>query len=357
MSNTDAHCWDKIRLPGDIPLLLQRIPKSPPGGFLMGSRGKEPDEEPAHRVSIPDDFYLGTVVVTQEQYAAVAQKAPALQEWCGASGFEGNDRPVENVDWREANHFCAWLTDHTPASQLPPGFELFCLPTEAEWEYACRAGTDTDYYSGDGEAALSEVGWFNENSRGETHPVEAYPIGDKPEAHLWGLRGTHGNVLEWCHDVYDSGAYRERVDGDPDPGREQRRKDLAAGIENLTRGDDLRFRVVRGGSWDFTARGCRSAYRLRWRPVARDWNQGFRVCLVRGPSGPSGARKQENPAEARRGPGVGVRRQRTETNGPGRAGAKPSKVAADQPPGAAGRKNLSKSASVKPRSGPKSSSR
>ncbi len=110
----------------------------------MGSRDGEADEKPVHRVVMPDYFYLGIDVVTQKQYAAVAQRIAKLKERADPSEIKGIHHPVENVDWWETDRFCQWLTQNIPASQLPPGgFNLFCLPTEAEWEYACRAGTAT----------------------------------------------------------------------------------------------------------------------------------------------------------------------------------------------------------------------
>ena len=134
-------------------------------------------------------------------------------------------------------------------------------------EYACRAGTDTEYSTGDGEAALREAGWHNTGA----DATSTKPVGLKVPNAL-GLYDMHGNVDEWCRDAYDSDAYKKRVDGIADP--EIRAEDL--GSENPDR-------VIRGGSWAGSARYCRSAYRCRWTPDYRSWNQGFRVCLVPGP--------------------------------------------------------------------------
>ncbi len=296
MTMEPAQSWDKIRLPGGIPLLLQRIPQSPPSGFRMGSRGNYSDEEPVHRVVIPSDSYLGTFVVTEQLYAAVAHDVPALRVRIDPSKFKGDNRPVENIDWREANHVCAWLSGNVPAKQLPSGFIRSCLPTEAEWEYACRAGTETDYYSGDGDAALAEVGWFEANSRNEAHPVD-----EKPESPPSGLRGMHGNVWEWHHDIDDSGAYRGHLDGDPDPGPRMRWNEWASGIAKLTRDDDDRFRVFREGSSVNGSGGGRSACRIGRCSEFRLRAHSFRVCLVCDPVRPGGAPEQEDRARADRG--------------------------------------------------------
>jgi formylglycine-generating enzyme required for sulfatase activity len=290
-------------LPGGATMAFRLIPA---GSFRMGSRGESPDEEPIHRVRIKEPFWLAETPVTQAQFA----------EWTAAegveheNGFPGHpDRPAESMDWRQANACCAWLSQVIPAVRgngLPPGYSLFCLPTEAEWEYVCRAGTETDYHTGDGEAALAEAGWFDKNSGAETHPV-----GQK-RANTFGLHDLHGNVWEWCHGVYDGDAYRRRVDGDADPGAEIRTADWEAGLSVLNDPDDDRLRVFRGGSWVSSAGWCRSAFRLGWRPVVRFGIRGFRVCLVRGPA---------SQPEAPRAPGVGGQGTRQETDGAEGAGA------------------------------------
>ena len=185
-----------------------------------------------------------------------ARKCAALRERSDPSDFKGARRPVENVNWREANTLCDWLTLNVPASKLPKGYGLFCLPTEAEWEYACRAGTETDYYNGDGAAALGQVGWYGENSGSQTHEVA-----EKAERHPYGLFGMHGNVREWCHDLYESGVYREHAEGAPDWAWGSRCQEWGSGLAQLIREDDDRFRVLRGGSWYYSAWCCRSACR------------------------------------------------------------------------------------------------
>ena len=140
----------------------------PAGVFRMGGRGYYAHEEPIHQVRIVEPFWMAETPVTQAQFAL----------WTRAESIEHENRfkdrpdhPAESMDWRQAVSYCDWLT-RTQGAVFPAGFHLACLPTEAEWEYACRAGTETEYYTGDGEAALAEAGWFGEDWRvGATHPV------------------------------------------------------------------------------------------------------------------------------------------------------------------------------------------
>jgi len=354
-------CWEQaadeadltVTLPGGVPMFFQRIPRSPPEGFRMGSRGNYHHEEPIHRIVIPEarEFYLGTFVVTQEQYQAVAAQVPALSERAQPSDFKGPRLPVENVDWFEANQFCHWLTCHLPADSLPAqGHNLFCLPTEAEWEYACRAGAETDYHNGDGDAALTEVGWFDANSESRTHPVDERVAG-REESHPFKLRGMHGNVWEWCHDLWDSAAYRTRVDGDPDPSWDPRSEDWESRLNRLIVPGDNRSRVIRGGAWCDSARFCRSAFRYRGRPVGRFRLRGFRVCLVRGPAVRGGAQEQNLKAESAAGPEAGRRGTRRKAHGPDADGAGVD-LATSHITGAAGRKFFADSEGPQPPGGP-----
>ncbi|NRA27022.1 MAG: formylglycine-generating enzyme family protein [Opitutales bacterium] len=146
---------------------------------------------------------------------------------------------------------------------LPEGLHLR-LPTEAEWEYACRAGTDTDYYTGDGAAALFDAGWYGENSGRSTHPVRSAT--KRPNA--FGLWDMHGNVWEWCQDAWYRGAYTQHG---------------ALGLDPIVeRGQDA-LRVCRGGSWFSTAGVCRSAIRHWNHPGSRSGGRGFRLRLSSGP--------------------------------------------------------------------------
>ena len=239
-----------LDLGNGIEMTFQAIPA---GRFIMGSRGEYQDEEPSHWVRISRPFYLGTFPVTQKQFACWKPEHE--------NGFPGQpDHPAEKMDWHEANQFCQWL-EKVCANHLPSGHEVG-LPTEAQWEYACRAGTDTEYYTGDGEAALAEAGWYDGNANGQTQPVGLLKEND------FGLFDMHGNVWEWCADAWDEHAYRKQFNGVCDP--------RVNGVNDA-------FRVVRGGSWDDSPRSCRAAYRGWGRPGYCDRDRGFRVCLFLGP--------------------------------------------------------------------------
>jgi formylglycine-generating enzyme required for sulfatase activity len=192
-------------------------------------------EKPAHEVTLTKPYYLGKFEVTQGQYQQVMGVNP--------SDFKGQNLPVENVSWDDAQEFCKKASGKTG--------HAIRLPTDAEWEHACRAGTKTTYYTGDAEADLDRSGWYDKNSGNTTHPV-----GQKtPNA--WGVYDMHGNVWEWCQDFYEP--YKAEAAADPQgPAQGQ-------------------YRVLRGGSWFFNPRFCRSAIRFRFVPDLRDFNLGFRV--------------------------------------------------------------------------------
>ena len=276
----------------------------PAGAFRMGSRGYDDREEPVHLVKIPAPFWLAETPVTQAQFALWTRAEDIKHE----NHFkERPEHPAENLSWHEAVSFCAWLS-REKAGQFPEGSALACLPTEAQWEYACRAGMDTEYYTGDGEAALAEAGWFGEDyEKGSTHPVR------EKRANPFGLFDMHGNVWEWCQDIYDPNAYRKRPDGWT--GRELTVADAGDDADSTMDEDrksgTSQTRVLRGGSWNITAYWCRSASRLGDWPGDRFWSGGFRVCLVRGPAGQAGAEEQSGGGagtgrwRARDEPGIG----------------------------------------------------
>lgn len=197
-----------------------------PGNFMMGSKNGDGDEKPVHRMTIGSGFYMGKHEVTQAQWQAVMGNNPAY--------FKGDNLPVEQVSWDDAQKFINKLND------LNDGYK-YRLPTEAEWEYACRAGTTGDY-SGN----LVDMAWYADNSGRRTHPV-----GSK-QPNAFGLYDMHGNVWEWCRDSYHS----------------------------TYNGAPTNSRVVRGGSWNTFATGLRSANRYGSTPDGRYINYGFRVVAV-----------------------------------------------------------------------------
>jgi formylglycine-generating enzyme required for sulfatase activity len=232
----------------------------PAGEFLMGSPDSDTDagttEKPQHRVRITRPFYLGVHEVTQGQYRAVTGQDP--------SSFKGSDDlPVEKVSWHDAIAFCNTLSEREglkPYYQFGTGAKSggdgYRLPTEAEWEYACRAGTTKRYSFGDDAARLGEYDWFDGNSQQKTHAVGQ----KRPNA--FGLYDMHGNVWEWCWDGYQANYYKEAPEADPSG-------PLQASA-----------RVIRGGSWIRNPRDCRSAFRDRFTPGNRFSDLGFRLARV-----------------------------------------------------------------------------
>ena len=223
--------------------VTMKLVSIPSGKFMMGSPASEKDrfdsEGPQHEVTISKAFYMGGYSVTQEQYEQIMGKNP--------SQFKGAQNPVENVSWDDAVEFCKKLSQKTGKTVR--------LPTEAEWEYACRAGSKTRFSYGDDNdyANLGDYAWYDKNSDKKTHPVGQ----KKPNA--WGLYDMHGNVWQWCSDWYDS--YANAKNTDP--------QGPASGTS----------RVLRGGSWYNLPQNCRSARRSWNDPDDRFHNFGFRVVV------------------------------------------------------------------------------
>lgn len=240
------------------------------GTFMMGSpsdeRGRDWDEGPQHQVTLSQGFYMGKYEVTQAQFEAVMGENPAR------SFGVGDDYPVYYVSWYDAARFCNRLSEmeglqpvYTESGDWPANMNAngYRLPTEAEWEYACRAGTQTRFSHGDALECSDECGscdlhdqymvWCGNDSG---HSEE---VGTKlPNS--WGLHDMHGNVWEWCTDWYDNDYYYRSPEVDP--------------VNIQTN----QFRVLRGGVWSNFAWICRSAIRLRLNPSGTDYNGGFRVC-------------------------------------------------------------------------------
>jgi len=232
-----------------IGMKLVLIPK---GTFMMGSpeseEGRQKDET-QHEVTISKDYYLGVYEVTQAQYEKVMGKNPSYFQGPKV-GNENADLPVENVSWDAAVEFCKKLSDLPEEKKAG---RVYRLPTEAEWEYACRACSKTAYAFDDEAGLLPEYGWFKRNSSDRIHTVGLL------EPNAWGLYDMHGNVWEWCSDRYSE--YPKGAVSDPTGPR---------------KGWD---RVSRGGSWYFDAAICRSAIRYRYDPSLRYRFFGFRVAL------------------------------------------------------------------------------
>jgi formylglycine-generating enzyme required for sulfatase activity len=211
------------------------------GGFrcwraIQASRDYWSGESPAHEVALTKPYYIGKHEVTQEQYAAVMGTNP--------SQFKGPSLPVETVSWDDATEFCKKASEKTSEKTS----QAMRLPTEAEWEYACRAGTETTYNTGDSDADLDKAAWYGGNSKNTTHPV-----GQKT-ANAWGVHDMHGNVWEWCQDYW----------------QEQYKPEAAVDPQGSPQGQ---YRVLRGGAWDIDPRYCRSAI--------RDWRSpGYRFILI-----------------------------------------------------------------------------
>ncbi|MGA2255335.1 MAG: formylglycine-generating enzyme family protein, partial [Thermoguttaceae bacterium] len=186
-----------VDLGNDIKLEMVRIPA---GEFLMGSPYSEKDasasEKPQHRVRITKPFYLGRYPVTQEQWQAVMGDNP--------STVKDPKNPVESITWNDCQAFLDKLNAKTRGK-----WGKFALPTEAQWEYACRAGTTTRYCFGDRESQIGDYAWYEANAAGRIHPV-----GEK-NPNAWGLYDMHGNVWEWCQDWYDGAYYAHSPTDDP----------------------------------------------------------------------------------------------------------------------------------------------
>lgn len=233
------------RLTNSIGMTFQQLPA---GTFLMGSDDSEVgnliNDESRHQVSLSRPFYIGLYEVTEGEYEQVMGTRP--------DSAQGKNYPVKKVSWENASDFIRRLNE-LPAEKAAG--RLYRLPTEAEWEYACRAGSQTAYCFGDSMDGLSNYAWYTLNSE-----REAQEVGQK-RPNVWGLYDMHGNVWEWCSDWY--GEYPTASANDP-----------IGPISGTTR-------VYRGGSWSDMAGGCRSANRNDLAPTYENFNLGFRlVCSV-----------------------------------------------------------------------------
>ena len=216
----------------------------PAGTFIMGSEQGEPDQQPAHEVQL-DAFLMDRYEVTQSVYTKF--------DPINGSHFKGPDLPTEMIGWGKAALYCNLRSE---AEGLEPCYNDFgeCdfqangyrLPTEAEWEYACRAGSDTAYSFGSDPATLGQNAWFKSNANKKTHAV------GKKVPNAWGLYDMHGNVAEWCNDFYAEDYYQQSPDKNPTGPTE--------GEKN----------VLRGGHWAASATACQSAHRMSEEPGFSD---------------------------------------------------------------------------------------
>jgi formylglycine-generating enzyme required for sulfatase activity len=244
----------------------------PPGKFLMGSprsdAGRRDDEEP-HEVTLTRPFYLGAHHVTVGQFKEFVEKTKHETQAEKAGGFgwrdggsfvldpnvtwrnpgfkQTDDHPVVCVDWHDAKAFCDWLSQKEG--------HQYTLPTEAQWEYCCRAGSTTPFFFGSADPA--EYAWYALNAERETHSV-----GQK-KANAWGLYDMNGNAFQWTTDWYDKDYYRTSLPQDP-PGP-----------------SSGQIRVLRGGSWVWEVTLCRAAFRKDLGPYACYVDIGFRVVRMR----------------------------------------------------------------------------
>ena len=277
--------YDRNNSHESIVRVTQRMRWIEPGTFKMGSPETEaeryPDESPQHEVNIKEGYWLFDTACTQALWDAVIGDNP--------SSFKGADRPVEQVSWNDAQQFIQAL------NQLLPGLDLG-LPSEAQWEYACRAGTDTPFSFDGGNITPEQVNYdgnypYPGGAKGlyrqETVPVKSLP------ANPWGLYEMHGNVREWVQD-----AWHDNYNGAPTDGSVWESAETGAA------------RVLRGGSWSDDAGYCRSAARYYSQPGVQGGNSGFRCARVQvgelGGQGGSGAHEpaKARPAERSR-PGLG----------------------------------------------------
>jgi formylglycine-generating enzyme required for sulfatase activity len=282
-TSSTAQCYTELLDVGDaLPLQMVLVPG---GKFLMGSPDGEPEEQPnekpQHEVTVPQ-FFMGRYPITQAQWKAVAALPPVereLEERAFSQGFssgfsigqlqadrvmledpsrfKGANHPVDSVSWYDAVEFCARLEKYTKRP--------YRLPSEAEWEYACRAGTKTPFYFG--KTITTKVANYEGNytyndgpkgkRRGKTTPVNHFG-----SANAFGLSDMHGNVWEWCADHYHEDYSGAPTDGKPWPNESKERE----------------LYLLRGGSWIDAPRNCRSAYRIRFAPDDSYNFIGFRVC-------------------------------------------------------------------------------
>lgn len=257
--------------------LKMKLVWCPPGKFTSREDGHRDEVH----VVLTRGFWLGKYEVTQSEWKQVMATDPwndkdRRKEEFDDFTIEGDDFPATYVSWDNAIEFCRKLTDRErKADRVPEGWE-YSLPTEAQWEYACRAGTKTTFNFGDDESKLGDYAWFFDNAAAADE-YYAHEVGRK-KSNGWGLYDMHGNISEWCRDFYD-----HRFRGGNDPEETKRRGQYGC-------------RVVRGGNWHNDAENCSSSYHWGERPwTGGDSTLGFRLALSRIPPGKPANTGAKNP--------------------------------------------------------------
>jgi len=266
-SSTITYFTEPMKLPnGAVPLEMALIPK---GKFMMGAPSSEKErrdsESPQHEVNFPQEFYMGRYAVTQAQWLAVMGQFTDAFNKSADVKFKGDNRPMIYVSWAEAREFCKRLTVSLPANR-----GIYRLPTEAEWEYACRAGTTTPFHFG--ESITTDLANYDgspfpyanvpkREGRKQTVDVNQF----SPNA--WGLHQMHGNVYEWCLDEYIE--YKNKSDNLKNNGSEP--------YGDINKSHESSGSLLRGGSWNVPAIYCRSAIRFVYSKP--DESFGFRLLL------------------------------------------------------------------------------
>jgi formylglycine-generating enzyme required for sulfatase activity len=244
----------------------------PAGEFLMGSlpteEGHQVNESPQHLVAIGQPFFMGQTPITQAQWKRVAKMPQINSELSLAPAhFKGDDLPVESISWLEAQEFCNRLSKHTQ--------HRYRLPSEAEWEYACRAGTRGPFHFGETidssianyravDQKMGETvypGKYGSGKLGEYHQ-KTTAVGSFGVANDFGLYDMHGNVWEWCEDDWHDNYNGAPIDG-------------SAWLDSKRKKSDIK--ILRGGSWYYIIYSCRAASRYRNSIVIQNYNFGFRV--------------------------------------------------------------------------------
>ena len=233
-----------VDLGGGVHMCLVWIPA---GSFKMGDAKGPVYEQPVHQVNVTKPFYLGKYEVTQEQWQAVMGNNPSY--------FKSPTNPVENVSWIDCQSFARRINE-----KFAIAGEKYALPTEAQWEYACRAASSTRFFFGDDGKALGDYAWYDDNSGNKTHPV------GRKRPNAWGLYDMLGNAWEWCQDWYGADYYAKSPTDDPTGPPAGTGRSIG--------------HVARGGSWDYPAGQYRTLFRDYDAPEYKLDNLSFRIARI-----------------------------------------------------------------------------